>query len=77
MVGGEDGKTRGHTAHWERRRAGVERKGGLGGRWGEQKSGEGVSRRKGGEEEEGGGRGSEGESEREREEEQGRKQGRD
>lgn len=22
MVGGEDGKTRGHAAHWERRRVG-------------------------------------------------------
>lgn len=33
MVGREDGKTRGHAAHWERRRAGADRGegGGLGG----------------------------------------------
>lgn len=36
MVGGEDGKTRGHAAHWERRRAGADRGRGFGGREGER-----------------------------------------
>ena len=60
MVGGEDGETRGHTAHWERRRVGVEKEGGGGVRLGFKKSGEGSEEKKG-REKEGGGRGSEGE----------------
>lgn len=46
MVGGEDGETRRHAAHWERRRVGVDRKGGFGVRWGRRKVGKGVRRRK-------------------------------
>lgn len=75
MVGGEDGKTRGHAAHWERRRVGGG-EGGEGGR--EERRGLGVRERQGGEAERWGrseekkkveekkeeGGGSEGESER-------------
>lgn len=70
MVGGEDGETRGHTAHWERRKVGAEKVGAWGLRC---KVGKGTRRRKADreKEEEGGGK-----SERIREKERARQKAR-